>query len=380
MSRETLLIQVNTILQSCAEIISELQSMSNENDHQKQCSCICSCSKSSQSNVSVQQSVCSDIQEDDDWLEEESAVITSLVSRVSQNDSAIYTLTPSLEEVYTNIVEGKEVNDDVFYTDEVESNTSVDQSTTPSTSSMSTTSSAATMSSTSSTSLSMSSEESSTISSDSNTFSNLAQYWREEMKSPEDEFINSMSDAIDLAAPRAKYDPTKAKRRRRRKLTKSVHPELRVLWQNVAKIVSPPTAPALSSSSPEVSYTVDWSKVNTRFLTNLPKPQMYRVLGVSNDPDFYDERKKDCKDDSTRQQRVCNHYGRAVHGEELGYMTDHGVIPVHNEVIHGYVFCPRRRDWVLHAEQRTPSTAKKKQETSSLKKKPRRKKRSFARA
>jgi len=156
MSRETLLIQVNTILQSCAEIISELQSLSNENDHQKQCSCICSCSKSIQSNVSVQQSVCSDIQEEeDDWWEEESAVITSLVSRVSQNDSAIYTLTPSLEEVYTNIVEEKEVNDDVFHTEEGESNTSVDQSTTSSTSSMSTTSSAATMSSTSSTSLIM---------------------------------------------------------------------------------------------------------------------------------------------------------------------------------------------------------------------------------
>ena len=39
-----------------------------------------------------------------------------------------------------------------------------------------------------------------------------------------------------------------------------------------------------------LKYRIDLTNVNVRFLQNIPKPQLYPVQGVSQDPKFYEKR------------------------------------------------------------------------------------------
>ena len=89
-----------------------------------------------------------------------------------------------------------------------------------------------------------------------------------------------------------------------------------------------------------IYHTIDLFNVNARFIGNIPKPDCYPVLGVSQDPDFYHTRYD--RDDTTK------HFLKSFpHGGLYGYETDIGIVAPPTDPIHGYIL--RRGSWVLHA-------------------------------
>ena len=88
-----------------------------------------------------------------------------------------------------------------------------------------------------------------------------------------------------------------------------------------------------------IYHTIDLFNVNARFIGNIPKPDCYPVLGVSQDPDFYHKRYD--RDDTTK------HFLKSFpHGGLYGYETDIGIVAPPTDPIHGYIL--RRGSWVLH--------------------------------
>ena len=147
-----------------------------------------------------------------------------------------------------------------------------------------------------------------------------------------------MSDAISRLAPTSRYDARRAKQKRRRKMLKKVHPELRSIWSHVSILVSPVN----KETPPEPMPTVDWSKVNKRFLTNIPCPADIPIQGCSQDESFYAPQIKE---------------GRAIHskfkatnpfGTLPGYRTVCGVVNVPSQAFHGYVWV-EDYGWMLDA-------------------------------
>ena len=147
----------------------------------------------------------------------------------------------------------------------------------------------------------------------------------------EDEiFIDSMLNLIDVVAPKSMFNKKKSKRRRNKRRLKLINPHLRTMWTNSADIV----APVISSSGTDLKLPViDFSKVNRRFLENVPKPNLFPILGCSQYPDI-----KETTDPF------------APYGHKPGYMTDHGIIAIpDNLVVHGYVW-NKEVGWILHAQ------------------------------
>ena len=129
---------------------------------------------------------------------------------------------------------------------------------------------------------------------------------------------------------------------------KLVHPELRVVWQNVGNIF-----PEVVRVPEECSMfpTVDWSKVNARMITKIPEPKFHPVHGVSEDPDWYTDRHVRCG--LTHKMEYCPFKTRKFpFGQRLGYATDAGVIPpsANKHNVFGYVWSETQSEFVLHAE------------------------------
>ena len=85
--------------------------------------------------------------------------------------------------------------------------------------------------------------------------------------------------AMMSLAPNSIYHADKAKRRRKKRLMKMVHPLLRSIWTNCASIVSPVT-PTNCVSYNSIYPSVDWKVVNKRFLSNVPTPTFYLCMAV----------------------------------------------------------------------------------------------------
>ena len=91
-----------------------------------------------------------------------------------------------------------------------------------------------------------------------------------------------------------------------------------------------------------IYHTIDLFNVNSRFIENIPKPNHYPVLGVSQDPDFY--HKWYPKDDTTK------HFLKSFpHGALYGYETNIGIVAPPTDPIHGYIWSERFGSFVLHA-------------------------------
>ena len=101
--------------------------------------------------------------------------------------------------------------------------------------------------------------------------------------------IDDLIIFISRIAPNDVFSLRKSRRRKKRKMIKSVHPELRCLFQHSLDLFTPAPGSPVPNSQPPVPI-VDWSKVNQRGLGNLPTPQMFPKLGCSNDPNIYSER------------------------------------------------------------------------------------------
>ena len=111
-----------------------------------------------------------------------------------------------------------------------------------------------------------------------------------------------------------------------------IHPHLRSMWSNSSLLLS--HSPCNTPVSVPRYPIVDWSKVNQRFLNNIPKTQAFPIQGCLNANEI---EKKD------------NSYVLAPHGYRRGYMTNLGIIaPPENSLAHGYV--STTEGWILHAQ------------------------------
>ena len=127
-------------------------------------------------------------------------------------------------------------------------------------------------------------------------------------------------------------------------ITNKVHPELRVLWQNLGNIVPSEEEAKEISIYPQV----DWSKVNQRMIKNIPEPGAFPVHGVSEDPDFYKMIRKDNLGGWPPASKF--HNAPYPFGYKYGYYTSAGVIPpIFGEVIHGYIWSEEDKKFVIHA-------------------------------
>ena len=81
-------------------------------------------------------------------------------------------------------------------------------------------------------------------------------------------------------------------------------------------------------------YTVDLSKVNVRFLSHIPRPDLYYVHG--------------CPDEAEAAEMEKYKKPRKL-DVEYGFLTDHGVVPVPDKPVHGHTWSHHFKRWVLHA-------------------------------
>ena len=157
--------------------------------------------------------------------------------------------------------------------------------------------------------------------------------------------MDSVLKFLDAEIPDAIYDPNWREERKK----KAVHPEFYTLWTNFYLIFTDekddddiPEMP-----TPEnIYHTIDLYNVNARFINNIPKPNRYPVLGVSNDPDFYHQWYQ-TGDPYKRSQKFLE---PAPFGSEYGYETNLGIVLPPKDPIHGYIWSEQYGGtFVLHA-------------------------------
>ena len=117
-----------------------------------------------------------------------------------------------------------------------------------------------------------------------------------------DPFIVKMTSFIKRSSPDQVFSLQKSRKRKMKKAAKMVHPELLSVWNNVGDLFGfKSLAPVTTNSSVPV---VDWNKVNSRHIANVPAPTPQPMHGCSSDPDF----------DQDRCTRKCQPSGH-IHGK-----------------------------------------------------------------
>ena len=194
---------------------------------------------------------------------------------------------------------------------------------------------------------------STTMTSDSNT---TVEWIYVSYSEVEEDLTRKLIKFISIAAPNAKFSVAKSRRRRRRKIMKFVHKELKILFTNSLDIFIPFQPGPVPDKRPPVPI-VDWSKVNNRSLGNLPTPQMFPKHGCSDDPNIYAQRSDDRGPHGIIQYGTL-HEKPFPFGGEFGLMTDLGIISTnkgdqmddpYNHIIHGHVWSRELCRWVIHA-------------------------------
>ena len=169
-----------------------------------------------------------------------------------------------------------------------------------------------------------------------------------------DPFISALLRTINRTAPKSVFSTKRAeilrKERSDTRVASIVPEEFRSLWdsadtedevENVNNTVSDP-------------YPVlDWTKVNSRFLSNIPKPVKFPIHGCSLDPAIYEwthvfhypEVWGGTKE-NVKPKFVTSSF---PFGAEWGYSTSAGIISVANVIHHGYIW--NNGNWILHAQQ-----------------------------
>ena len=175
-------------------------------------------------------------------------------------------------------------------------------------------------------------------------FINESEMARESIEKP-DEVRDDLLFVISVACPNAIYDP-KWKEKALRTL---IDPQLLSAWDNAFTIFDDEDQcddGMVQYQPPVISYhTIDIYNVNQRFIENIPRPNRYPVLGVSNDPDFY-HKLYETEPYKTSLKFLKPH----PFGSKYGYETNIGIVPPSTEPIHGYVWSEERGgSFVLHA-------------------------------
>ena len=172
-----------------------------------------------------------------------------------------------------------------------------------------------------------------------------------------DLFVSSLTEFIGKVSPNNSYSPAKARnlRRKRRKqqLRKLISRELWSVYQNVEEIIAPKRVPVNTKLVPDVIAKVNWSQVNHRFLSNIPSPKKYPVLGCSPDPSFYQDT-MELINKGTINQTWFTHqckFGNIdfPYGYEMCFSTDKGPISARGVQVHGHVW-DDSVGWTLHAD------------------------------
>jgi len=170
-------------------------------------------------------------------------------------------------------------------------------------------------------------------------------------------FIDKILMFISRIAPNDKFSMSKSRSRRRRKIIKYIHPELRFVFKNSHDLLSPAPESLVPGKPP--LPVVDWTKVNTRGLGNLPTPQMFPKLGCSEDPNIYADRIRDHGAHGRISSGSIHAKERFPFGGEFGLMTDQGVISTNKgehmedpymNIVHGHVWSRDLHQWVIHAK------------------------------
>ena len=174
-----------------------------------------------------------------------------------------------------------------------------------------------------------------------------------------DPFISSVLRTIRRTSPKAIYNTYRAeilrKERVEEKIANIVPEELRTLWDTLED------EDDNNTPVPDPYPTLDWSKVNKRFIQNIPTPTLLPVHGCSADPTFYEwsQRKGNgstiVEVPSKFEQRsyylkkgLANAAGGHVFGGIYGYETSEGNISVSSIAHHGYIW--DNGSWILHAQ------------------------------
>ena len=168
----------------------------------------------------------------------------------------------------------------------------------------------------------------------------------------------------------------------------TIHTELKSVFKSAEDIFSPALQSPVPDTHPQPPVpVVEWSKVNTRGLGNLPTPQMFPKLGCSDDPKIYEERIEDRGAHGRIKRGTIHGEDRFPFGLEYGLMTDLGVISTnkgehmedpYQNIVHGHVWSRDLCQWVIHAKlpqaynTNKKDAVKKKKAGTKVPKKPRR--------
>ena len=174
------------------------------------------------------------------------------------------------------------------------------------------------------------------------TYYNITEAVAEEYRDETDVVKNDLLSMISAACPNAIYD----RNWRENALRSFIHPLLLSVWDNAIAIFDEDSKEDEPEYVPppavNIYHTIDLHNVNSRFIENIPKPNSYPVLGVSQDPDFYHKR----YDRGDPTKCFLSSY---PHGALSGYETNLGIVAPPKEPIHGYIWSDRYRSYVLHA-------------------------------
>ena len=183
------------------------------------------------------------------------------------------------------------------------------------------------------------------MTSDSNTTVDWTYYYN--YQEVEEDLTTKLTKFINIAAPGAVFSIAKSRRRRRKKIIKFVHPELKDIFQHSLILFSSARSTPEAVLRPPVPL-VDWSKVNSRMIKNVPDPVPCTVYGVSDDPEFY---KDDPKLKTSPYSITCKFHKGQPFGTLLGHKTTCGVIPPGcDQVIHGYTWSQENYGFIIKAQ------------------------------
>ena len=181
---------------------------------------------------------------------------------------------------------------------------------------------------------------------------------KQDFRELEDEILfESILQVIDIVAPNNVFNRGKSGRRARKRVRKrlkaAVVPHLFPMWQNAGDLVA--TREDVAKSIVEVVSPypiIDMSKVNKRFLSNLPEAERFPVLGCSPDPKFYEPRYEVQYDAQLPPRQLKSMYEEKYpFGCGFGFDTNLGIIGSSSleGAVHGYIWTGYR--WVLHAQR-----------------------------
>ena len=179
---------------------------------------------------------------------------------------------------------------------------------------------------------------------------------RRRTETKHDPLITALIRTIRRTAPKSVYNTRKAeimrKERSEERIANIVHGEFRTLWDSAE---NENNVKDVDKALPPDPYPIlDWSKVNSRFLNNIPKPNQFPRHGCSPDPTIYEWTEKitktsQCGEVFTSKQKVHPKFeDNYPFGHEWGYRTTAGIISVSNVTHHGYIW--DEGNWVLHAQ------------------------------